>query len=144
MENKITIKYVTVSENLDLKNFINNAGNSLETFRYFNKRSVESIVNHAVTILGYFNDIPVAYGHLDKENEDIWLGICVSENYKNKGFGKLIMSELIKYGNDHKIKKIKLIVDKNNINAINLYEKFNFFIVDNFKENVYLMELNLY
>lgn len=109
-----------------LKNFIDQIGTAANTFRYFNKRTVDVINNHLVTLLLLYNNLPVAYGHLEPENKTIWLGICVLPGNAGKGFGKLMMSSLIEKARELNISSIDLTVDKVNIPAINLYEKFAF------------------
>lgn len=143
MVDKIEIKHITLKDVSDLELFIDNAGNSLNSFRYFNNRDIKCINNHIVTTLLYKNDTPIAYGHLDKDGEKVWLGICVSEKHKKMGFGNLIMKELIMQANKLKIERINLTVDTNNSSAIKLYEKIGFSIVNKLKENVYLMVLTL-
>jgi len=97
-------------------------GDSSKTFRYYSKRKPEeAISNHIVTLL-LFDGFLVGYGHLDKEGGKVWLGVCVSEGYHGKGYGKKIMEKLISsYNGD-----IHLSVDKNNKKALSLYEKFSF------------------
>jgi len=36
---------------------------------------------------------PVCYGHLDKENDIIWLGIAVAEQYLRRKLGTIMMKE---------------------------------------------------
>ncbi|MGZ3943101.1 MAG: hypothetical protein ACXVOH_14210, partial [Bacteroidia bacterium] len=64
-----------------LEQFIANAGSSLRSFRYFDKRPLEVIKNHLCTFLLVDSENPVAYGHLDNEHGTIWLGVAVSEKY---------------------------------------------------------------
>ena len=47
-----------------------------DTFRYFRNRNITCIKNHLITLIGTYNDEPIAYGHLDLENY-VWLGVCV-------------------------------------------------------------------
>ncbi len=119
--------------------FLNDAGKSLNTFRYFNKRPLEIIQNHKYTIL-ILNEfkVPVGYGHLDPQGDFVWLGICVSEKQIGKGFGKMIMSDLTKKADSSGISELILKVDKQNVNAVSLYKKFNFKISDE-KDEVYLI-----
>jgi ribosomal protein S18 acetylase RimI-like enzyme len=78
--------------------------------------------------LYYQNDECVGYGHLDKENDKIWLGIIVADKHQSNGFGNLIMDDLIsKYDGE-----IYLSVDKDNLKAQELYKKKSFI---NLKEN---------
>lgn len=125
------------SEDLDLMiSFFKNEKNKSENFRYFDSRPFEIIENHLVTILFILEDDIVGYGHLDVEDDVVWLGIIVSENYRGMGYGKKIIEELIKhYDGD-----IQLSVDKQNQNAINLYKKFNFSIFRENKSN-FIMKL---
>lgn len=122
--NKI-IKVDTSNINL-LQDFINNLGGASNTFRYFEKRNIHVIKNHLLTILLECNNKVIGYGHLDKENDKVWLGIAVLPDYKGMGYGKIIMSNLINFAKNIKLKNIYLSVDKNNTPAISLYEKFNF------------------
>lgn len=111
-----------------LINFLDSAGNSLDTFRYFGKRPLEIIENHMYTILILNeNEVPVAYGHLDPQGDILWLGICVSENQIGKGYGKRIMTDLTHKADSEGILELILQVDKTNVNAVSLYKKFNFF-----------------
>ncbi len=71
--------------------------------------------------------------------------IEVLEVYRNKKIGSLLLEYLIKIGNDKKIDNITLEVNKKNVYAIKLYEKYDFKVVairknyyDN--EDAYLME----
>lgn len=109
----------------DIEAFLARAGNSLTSFRYFKTRPITVISNHVITILGYENDEPIAYGHLDKEGENIWLGICIQEAKKSNGHGTEIMHFLINTANDMCL-NLKLTVDSANIAGIRLYEKFGF------------------
>jgi ribosomal protein S18 acetylase RimI-like enzyme len=84
------------------------------------------------------NEVPVAYGHLDLSDDVIWLGICVSENQVGKGYGHLVMEDLIQKADSEDILEITLQVDKVNNNAVNLYKKFNF-ITSEEKDGLYLI-----
>ena len=53
-----------------LDNFIKNEMPT--TFRYFNKRTIDVIKNHLLTILLLVNDLPIGYAHIDYENK-YWL-----------------------------------------------------------------------
>ncbi len=110
-----------------LKRFLELAGDSLVNFRYFQSRPLNVIENHIVTYI-ILNDmnIPVCYGHLDKENDRVWLGIAVIAEQRGNGYGNLMMNELILMAKNLKLKEIHLSVDFNNNKAIKLYEKFGF------------------
>lgn len=71
--------------------------------------------------------------------------IEVLEGYRNKKIGSLLLEYLIKIGNDKKIDNITLEVNKKNVYAIKLYEKYDFKVVAIRKnyydgEDAYLME----
>jgi len=118
------MKFVSVNnENIfHLRDFIKNMGNSSETFRYFATRTpTQAIENHILTVL-LMDEEPVGYGHLDKEDHIVWLGICVKEGAQGKGYGRKIMEELVtSYEGE-----IELTVDASNFRAIKLYESFGF------------------
>jgi len=106
------------------------------SFRYFNKHTFKDcLLNHIVTIVGTVDNIPIAYGHIDKGNEKQWLGICVLPNYQGKGFGKQIMNYLLNETRD----TIYLTVDTDNIVAQKLYIKFDFNIISS-KDTHYVMK----
>lgn len=127
-----------------LQQFIDEAGSSLQSFRYFQKRPVEVIKDHLCTWLLLDEGRPVAYGHLDvsdeatiaahcgsdkekdKTEKTIWLGIAVSEKYTGKGLGLMMMNQLISFGKQNGVKQIKLSVDNTNEAAIALYKKLGF------------------
>ena len=137
----VQVKYPDVKL---LQQFINEAGTSLQSFRYFQKRPMDVIKNHLCTFLLLDEEKPVAYGHLDvsdeatiashcdskeeglKTEKTIWLGIAVSENYTGKGLGLIMMNQLISFAKNNKVKQIKLSVDNNNEAAISLYKKLGF------------------
>ena len=59
------------SQNINiLEDFINLLDKEKETFRYFNKRSISVVKNHVYTCLLKHKDEIIAYGHLDKENDN--------------------------------------------------------------------------
>jgi len=136
----VSIKY----PDTDLvKKFIDNAGNSLLAFRYFNSRGLDVIKNHVHTALIVDeNNMPIAYGHLDFENNTVWLGTAVSEAHTGKGLGKSMMAHLIELANNQHIKSIRLSVDNDNVRAINLYTSFGFKLTEK-KENIRFYQLNL-
>jgi GNAT superfamily N-acetyltransferase len=118
----------------NLKYFINNIGEAGKTFRYFQKRNCDVIKNHITTLLILNENSPIGYGHLEKEGENIWLGICVLPEFKGKGIGKVIMNELIKVARDENLKYIALTVDKDNVGAIKLYLSFGFKLISEEKD----------
>ena len=115
------------SEGIDaLKMFLSKLGSSSEKFRYFNKRTLDVIKNHLITILMKIDGQPVAYGHIDMEKDRYWLGIAVIPDFQGKGLGNKIMKELIERAARKGISEVFLSVDKENNEAIGLYLKFGF------------------
>ena len=125
-----------------LHHFISNLGEAKLNFRYFDKREMSAIQNHLVTLLVMNDDIPVGYGHLDQENGNIWLGISVNPDFQGKGIANTIMTELISDAKKNSIKIIQLTVDKENITAQKLYEKFKFKKIE-LSENVTFYKYNI-
>lgn len=117
-----------------LKNFLDRAGTSLLTFRYFTKRPFTVIETHLLTVILLEEGQPMAYGHLDPENKIVWLGICVIEKGLGKGYGIAMMNYLIDYAAKHNIQSISLKVDINNKRAISRYQKSGFEIIQD--ENI--------
>lgn len=122
-----------------LQEFLTDAGNSTNNFRYYNNRGFESINNHLTTLIYIVDNLPVAYGHLDEEDNTIWLGIAVVEQHKGKGYGIKMMNELMNIAKKLNLDIIKLSVDKENKKALSLYIKFGFKIVKE-KEQIFFLE----
>lgn len=112
-----------------LQDFINNIGEAGSSFRYFQKRDTSAINQHVITLVATDKNKPVAYGHLDRDGENVWLGICVLPAFQGKGYGRKMMTELIEQGKKSGVKKIVLTVDKHNESAITLYEWFGFRVI---------------
>jgi len=125
-----------------LKTFLKTAGSALANFRYFDKRSLDIINIHITTLIGFQNNLPICYGHLDREGEHVWLGIAVAEHAQGKGYGKLMMGELINQAGKAGVKNIRLSVDKINVKAIRLYEK-NLFVRLSEEENYFIYQLSI-
>lgn len=138
----LNIVKITNDNKEDLKEFIENMGESNKTFRYFEKRNLDCIKNHLISYLIMENDIPVAYGHLDKEKNDVWLGICVNYNKKGLGLGKKMMAELMQFAITNNIDRVRLSVDKQNKEAIRLYKKFGF-LEDEERKEILMMSISL-
>tara|TARA_R100001082_G_C4325978_1_gene143360 strand:+ start:113 stop:526 length:414 start_codon:yes stop_codon:yes gene_type:complete len=120
-----------------LKKFIDEMGSSEKTFRYYDKRNPETAIkNHLLTTI-LFDDNAVGYGHLDKEDDKIWLGICVKEGKQGKGYGKEIMKKLVESCSED----IYLSVDSDNEKAIKLYKLFSFEELKR-SENILYMKRN--
>ncbi len=91
----------------------------------------------------------VGYISINIENSEGELGMSVIKNQQQKGIGSFMMEHIVKYSHSQKCNKLKLDVWSGNLNAIKLYEKFNFKIISE-KKNFYKngdsllhLELNL-
>lgn len=112
----------------DVENFLLDAGKSLQTFRYYSRRNIaESMSRHIVTLIGYdYKDAPIAYGHLDKAGEQVWLAICVIEDAIGNGHGRRMMQSLVRQADERGIEELRLSVDAGNVRARKMYESFGF------------------
>lgn len=122
-----------------LNTFISKLCDSSNKFRYYKTRDVSVISNHEFTLIMKINDVPVAYGHVDKENDIYWLGIAVIPDFQGKGLGMRMMEEIINRAKKRKINIIHLSVDKDNSSAISLYINFGFKIEEE-KEKIYIFK----
>jgi RimJ/RimL family protein N-acetyltransferase/sugar phosphate isomerase/epimerase len=119
-------KRVNIANTSLLQNFIDRAGKSLETFRYFAKRPFSIVANHACTWVIEEDGNVEAYGHLDKEGDTVWLGIAVTDHARGKGYGRKMMERLMESASALGLQKVRLSVDNQNEAAIRLYERFGF------------------
>lgn len=124
-----------------VKNFVLSAGDSLKTFRYFEKRHFDILKNHCHTIIMYDpKGSPIGYGHLDPCSVGkIWLGICLRHDCTGRGLGKSIMQNLLDYADKNSIEEVNLSVDISNPRGKNLYEQFGFSVY-NKTETMYFMK----
>ena len=126
---------ITENNNYLLNEFLNNSIPG--TFRYFNKRSINVIKNHIITLILIDDNLPVGYAHIDYDDNKYWFGVCILENYQGKGYGKKIMEYIFNHEKIKNIDKIYLTVDKINDIAIRLYKKYNFYIIE--ERNTYFI-----
>ncbi|MEQ9265260.1 MAG: GNAT family N-acetyltransferase [Balneolaceae bacterium] len=137
------MKIIEVSENYKLiEDFLKKAKGSLDTFRYFQTRPVQIIKNHITTLMILENESPVCYGHLDLDNSTVWLGIAVVEEEKGKGYGNLMMAELLSSARKNKLKEVHLSVDIENKIARSVYLKQGFIPVKE-KDGKLFMKIEL-
>lgn len=137
------MKIVDASKNIEwIQLFLSRAKSSLQSFRYFESRSFDVIENQISTLLIFEDDVPVCYGHLDFDGSKFWLGIAVAQMDRGKGYGNIMMNELIDKAKKKGIDTIYLSVDTENSIAKSLYEKKGFY-VDEEKDGKTFMKLNL-
>lgn len=124
-----------------VEQFILGAGSSLESFRYFEKRPFSIVLNHVITyLIVEEGERLIGYGHLDTENDKIWLGIAIAEHYKGKGIGHLLISHLIEAAKKNMISTLYLSVEVGNQAAIHLFEKKGFIFENKFSDRVQIMK----
>lgn len=115
--------------------------NNSNQFTYYNSRDINIIKNHKITIIGTIDNSPIAYGHIDFNDNINWLGLCILKNFQRKGYGKQIMKYLLDYINTNEINNVKLTVNIDNYSALNLYLKNNF-CISTITKNYYVLEYN--
>ncbi len=134
---------ITATNRPLVTDFLKIAGaTTLQKFRYYDSRSLDIMDHHLATFVIRHQDSSIAYGHLDREEDTIWLGIAIAENFQGKGLGTLMMTHLLSYARLQEIPKIKLAVDLDNEAAIPLYKKFGFKICQQ-TPKIFFMEWTL-
>lgn len=122
----LTIREITKETKEEVANFLERAGDSLSTFTYFEKRKPECLENHLLTAILFDGKKGLAYGHLNREKEDVWLDVCVLSSEKRKGYGSSIMKFLLEEALIMNLTEVKSSINKTNEAAINLFKKFGF------------------
>lgn len=115
---------------IDDETIYNNLGLIINS-NFINLYKLDHILNnHFDFIYGYYdkNEL-VGFIHVTKlyENMDI-NNIVVSEKYRNKGIATALINFAISKFND--LKNVFLEVNDKNINAVNLYKKLGFKVID--------------
>jgi len=103
------------------------------TFRYFQKRNIQCLENHILTVVIIDNEKQKVFGyaHIDyeKENNKHWFGICILPEYQNRKLGKDLLNFTLNNNQIKNIHDIYLTVDNDNVKAIKIYLQNNFQIV---------------
>jgi perosamine synthetase len=102
------------------------------TFCYFEKRTIDVIKDHAITLLLKKEENIIGYAHIDyeKNTNKYWFGICILPDHHNKGYGNYLMNNILIKSKIKNIESIYLTVDNINIHAIKLYSKHNFKVIE--------------
>ena len=88
----------------------------------YDEKSLDCDVNK--TFLYVINDKLIGFIHIQDLIDEIdIINIVIDNDYRRKGYASKLIEYVISYANS---KKIILEVSENNINAINLYKKYNF------------------
>ncbi|MBL0045089.1 MAG: GNAT family N-acetyltransferase [Flavobacteriales bacterium] len=134
---------ISIDDAALLRSFLDGAGDSLKTFRYFDARPFDVLKNHLSTWLWIDGGSPVAYGHLDVEDGTVWLGIAVQQKHWGKGFGAWMMKLLLDSARACGVQRIKLSVDNDNASAIALYTRYGFVLdLRNERNSFYTCDLS--
>lgn len=113
--------------------------NNSKHFTYFNNRTIDVLIDHVITIIGVIDNNPIAYGHIDLNNNINWIGLCVLEKFHTNGYGKQILKYLLNHINNNEITNVKLTVNIDNYIALNMYLKNNF-IISNIENKFYVLD----
>ncbi len=137
------MKIVNLQEDISfLEVFVSNL--SSKKFRYFDSRPLDIVSQHLYSCLFVEGITPFAYGHLDLEDDKVWLGIAIINMFQKKGFGLKMMNHLFYKAKERDVSSIYLAVDCDNTAAINLYKKLDFMIVkDNAPKNYIMRKFNI-
>jgi perosamine synthetase len=124
--NNINIVYINEENKVYIfNNFLKKINH--ENFRYFNNRNIECLDNHILTVLLFHNidNKYIGYSHINYTTKHSF-GIYIDKNYRNKKIGSLLLNYTLNHHSISEIENIYLNVDKSNLNAIDLYKKYNF------------------
>lgn len=91
------------------------------------------------------------YEALKEENKVFLSKLYVHKDYRNKGIGRFMFDDIIKYTNDNNLNKIYLTVNKHNTPSYNMYLHLGFKVIDsvvtdignNYVMDDYIMELSI-
>lgn len=121
---KVEIHTMLVSDLDEIKENLAQNFDNFWNYEIFKDELVNNISKYLV--LRYENDIVCFGGIKIILDEATIMNIVTRKDKRNKGFGKLILNELINIAKEENCFSITLEVRKNNLPAINLYKSFNF------------------
>ena len=85
------------------------------------------------------NNEPIGQIRLEKAKNDALIDYAVANNYRNKGYGFMLVKDCLR--NNGKIENFKAVVHKKNIASINIFKRLNFKIEEHLKnKNFYLFK----
>ena len=67
---------------------------------------------------------PIGQIRLEKDKDDSLIDYAVAKNYRNKGYGFMLIKDCLR--NKGKIENFKAVVHKKNIASINIFKRLNF------------------
>ena len=83
---------------------------------------------HSLYVGVYLFDDLIGFAGINVESmyETHITNLSVISNYRNNGIGSFLIQKMIDFSRNEKFSVLSLEVDESNLNAIRLYEKFNF------------------
>lgn len=95
------------------------------------ERIILDIQKGCVWKILWFDSQPVGYLMIKSEKEKIYLSkIYLKKEFRGRGFGKIMMDDILEYSKKTNSKSICLNVNKNNLNSIRFYENSGFKKID--------------
>ncbi len=90
----------------------------------------QSINDGYIYYLAYYKEGPCGYSAIRKDNGVFLSKFYVRESHRGLGIGKTMMNTIIDYANENNLDRIWLTCNKFNSNALEIYKKLGFEIVD--------------
>jgi GNAT superfamily N-acetyltransferase len=109
-----------------LEEFSVGLGGGVETFRYFLSRPYDVVRSHDLSLAMRVNGQLAGYAHVETEKNIPWVGVAVVEKGRGKGWGRILLSELLFRASKTKINELHTRADHGNLSAIRLYCSFGF------------------
>ena len=122
---KVKIENMTLD---DLNLIADNLEDNFDNFWNYNILKQELLNKNSIYFVAKNedNDILGFAGFLTILDEANITNIVIKKSFRNQGIGSLLLKHLISVCTEHNLQSITLEVNEHNINAINLYKKFNF------------------
>lgn len=92
--------------------------------------------NYTYYFINVNNENAGYFGVSDKKEYLFLSKIYIKKSYRHKGIGTKAFNEIIKIAKSINLNKIRLTVNKHNINSINAYNKWGFKTIDSVVENI--------
>ena len=92
--------------------------------------------NYTYYFINVNNENAGYFGVSDKKEYLFLSKIYIKKSYRHKGIGTKVFNEIIKITKSINLNKIRLTVNKHNINSINAYNKWGFKTIDSVVENI--------
>ena len=83
------------------------------------------------------NNEPIGQIRLEKDKNDVLIDYAVAKNFRNKGYGLMLIKDCLR--KNAKIKNFKAVVHKKNFASINIFKRLNFKIEENFKNKNFFL-----